>query len=137
MKNEMNKDIKILFDKVGLEKPSDSFTSELMKRITSQNPLPVTMRKLHINYWVLLPYLVAILLIIPFLKASLNWIININWDFISFDLNPIREWFGSLIATFTEITITPQTILMTAVCLALSAVIAYELFMLTRRRILE
>lgn len=133
----MNKDIKILFDKLGLEKPSYGFTSEVMKRITAENPLLVTQRRVGINYSIFLPYLVAVVLIIPFLKASLNWIININWDFISFDLTPIREWFGSLVATFTEIAITPQTILMAVVCLTLSAVIAYELFMLTRRRILE
>ena len=125
--------MKILFSKIGIEKPSKDFTSQVMNKIEAKNPYANTQAVPKNNYWILMPYLIAVLIVIPFIIPTINWIINIDWSFISNDISVIREWIGRSADYFTGITISSQTIIASVVCLVFMIILSIEAFTQSRR----
>jgi hypothetical protein len=131
----MEKDIKILFDKIGTEKPSKDFTELIMRKIEAENPYFLSLPKNESSYWFLLTYAIAMALVIPFVAATIKWIINIDWSFLYFDISVIREWIGSFSDFFTGIAISPQMVIISISCSVLLTILTLELLVETHRKI--
>ena len=127
------KNMKLLFNKMGAEKPSEDFTSLIMSKIEAENPYALSNAIPKYNYWFLLPYLITLLIAIPFIVPTINWIINIDWNFISLDISVIREWIGSFADSFAGITISMQTIIISLACTVLLIILSIEMFVKNRR----
>ena len=127
------KNLKILFNKMGGEKPSEDFTSLIMSKIEAENPYALSNAIPKYNYWFLLPYLITLLIAIPFIVPTINWIINTDWNFISLDISVIREWVGSFADSFAGITISMQTIIISLACTVLLIILSIEMFVQNRR----
>jgi len=127
------KNLKILFNKMGGEKPSEDFTSLIMSKIEAENPYALSNAIPKYNYWFLLPYLITLLIAIPFIVPTINWIINTDWNFISLDISVIREWVGSFADSFAGITISMQTIIISLACTVLLIILSIEMFVQKRR----
>ena len=125
--------MKILFNKMGAEKPSEDFTSLIMSKIEAENPYTLSNAIPKYNYWFLLPYLIALLVAVPFIIPTINWIINIDWSFLSLDISVIREWIGSFADSFTGITISTQTLIVSLACAVLLIILSIEMFVQNRR----
>lgn len=125
--------MKNLFNKIGTEKPPEDFTALVMKKVDAENPYAHSSAIAKNNYWVLLPYLIAMLIVIPFITPTINWIINIDWSFFLNDISVIREWIGRLADSFTGITISTQTIIASVACSVLLIILSIEVFTQNRR----
>jgi hypothetical protein len=129
----MENDMKILFRKIGVEKPSEDFTAQVMTKIEAEKPSAYSQAVTKNNYWILIPYFIAVLIVIPFIIPAINWIINIDWSFVSTDISLLREWFGRIADYLTGITITSQTIVTSVVCLVFMIILSIEAFTQSRR----
>jgi hypothetical protein len=135
MTDKMDKDLKILFDKLGTEKLHEDFTTLVMRKIEANNPYSLSRSLPKSNYWFLLPYLVAVILIVPFIIPTINWIINIDWRFISFDISFLREWFGRLADSFASITLSTPVIIMSLACSVLLIISIIQILTQSHRKI--
>ena len=133
----MEKDFKILFEKIGTEKPPEDFTAVVMRKIEAKNHFSLSHSLPKNSYWFLLPYLIALLMIVPFIVPTINWIINIDWSFISFDISFIPEWIERFKDSFTGITFSTQTIIISLASTVLLIISSIEIFAQSRRRVLD
>ena len=129
----MERAMKNIFNKIGTEKPPEDFTALVMKKIETENPYAHSSAIPKNNYWILMPYLIAVLIVIPFIIPTINWIINIDWSFISADISVILEWIGRIADYFTGITISSQTMIAFVACSVLLIILSIEVFTQNRR----
>ena len=127
------KNMKALFNKMGIEKPSEDFTVLIMRKIEAKNHYAQSIAIPKNSYWFLLPYVITLLIAVPFIIPTINWIINIDWSFIAFDISVLREWVGSIVDSFTGITISAQTIIISLACTILLIIFSIEMFIQSRR----
>ncbi len=133
----MEKEMKILFSKIGTEKAPEDFTALVMNKIEAKKPYSLSLQMTKNSYWFLLPYLIAMLITLPFIIPTINWVINIDWSFISFDISFVREWIGSLRDSFSGITIPTHAIIISLVCSVILLIFSIEVLTQSRRRILN
>lgn len=133
--DRMEKDFKILFDKIVAEKAPENFTTMVMRKIEAENSFSLSHAIPKRSYWSLIPYMVALIIIIPFVVPSINWIINIDWSFIAFDPSVLRVWIVQLTDNFEGITFSTQAIIISLAFTALLITLAVEVSYINRRRI--
>lgn len=131
----MEKDFKLLFGKIGNVKAPEDFTNVVMKKIKAENQYARAHALQKSSYWSLLPYLIAMILVIPFVIPTINWIINIDWSFISFDISMIREWIERLADNFAAVTFTSQAIIISLIFVVMLAILAIEISGINQKKI--
>ncbi len=125
--------MRVLFQRIGTETPSEDFTEMVMNKIKARSLYNLSHDLPKSNYWFLMPYLIAMLIIIPFIVPTINWIINIDWNFILNDIAVIREWFGSFLDKFSGISISNYTMILSLAFSVLLILLSIELFAHHRR----
>ncbi len=133
--DRMEKDFKILFDKIGVEKAPEDFTTVVMRKIVTENSFSLSHALPKRSYWSLVPYLAALIIVIPFVVPAVNWIINIDWSFIAFDTSIIREWFEQLADNFAGITFSTHAIIISLAFTVLLVTLAIEVTHINMRRL--
>jgi hypothetical protein len=133
----MEKYFKSLFDKIGAEKAPEDFTTMVMRKIEAENSFSLSHALPRKSYWSLIPYLVALILVVPFIVPSINWIINIDWSFIAFDISIVGKWIEQLKENFTGITFSTQAIIISLAFTVLLIALAVEVSYINLRRIFD
>ena len=129
----IDKEMKAVFQKIGTETPPEDFTKLVMNKIEVNNPYTLSHTMPKSNYWSLIPYLIAMIIAIPFIVPTINWIINIDWSFILKDIGTILEWIGSFSDRFSGITISGNTIIISLACSVLIILLSIEIYVQNRR----
>jgi hypothetical protein len=132
-----DKDFKILFEKMGTEKTPEDFTSKAMRKIEAESSYALSKILPKDSYWFLLPYLIALILVTPFIVPTINWIINIDWSFVSFDISFLHEGFERFADSIAGIALTTQSILIALVFAVLLIIISIEIFTQSHRSVFD
>ncbi len=99
----IEENIKTFFSKVGLESPSEDFTSSVLKQIEIM-PIKAAKRKINLSkYHILVFYFVTVLLVIPFIPYLINWIFSLNIESPLYSFSIIRDWITGLRSFFNSL----------------------------------
>lgn len=127
----MEKKMKQLFNKIGLEQASEDFTILVMNKIEPGIVKVTSVKSIFKKYNFLIGYLVAFLLVVPFIIPAVVYLSGLRIRF--FDINIIREWFNSFL-DFISIDSFSTSIFISIACSIIIALFALGVFNELRRK---